>query len=1346
MTAGVRCFLSVFSLYFVLLAPAFGAEPWDAPFSSDTRAIQQSARAIPVGDDQPVAILLQEYLFKIDNAGRTTTTERLVFRIVKPDAVEGWATVEKAYAPWHQRRPEIRARVISETSEARWLDPRTIADAPAQEVDASIFSDQRVVRAPLPAVAVGAVVEWEVITRETAPILDAGVTRRIGVLDELGSQRFHLSIEAPRNINVQTAFGLVPTTAVRRQTMSQGNRIDVELGPLAARTNFQADLPFDVPDRPYVSFSTGRSWQEVAARYETIVERQLQSPALGRVMEGIDLTGPVKDVAARLTARLHSEVRYTGVEFGEAAIVPRTPAEVLERKYGDCKDKAALLVAMLRAAGLKAHLALLAAGVDTDIDPGLPGMGVFNHAIVYVADANTPLWIDATVPEARVGTLPILDQGRWALVASRESTMVVKTPESTSSENKVVTTVDLQLPDLGPANLNLTIEAEGAIEMALRQTLNGDDPGQLRATLEETAKTNFAAKSLGRFEAPARDDFRPYRLTFEAQQSRMGGTAEDDAAAVVQPQSVLEYIPLSLRLAVLLDGADAVQAREQDFYFSLPHHAEVRYRITVPRLFKPNQLPASEEIRVGDAVYSRTYTIADGVVEVVFGFDSGTRRKTAAEYEQLRAAVKQLATTPPAVVTFVSAAAEQLALGNTREAMELVRSDAASNLSSAGSHVRLSRLMVSVGAVESGIAAANKAVEIDPAFSPGWHALGFAYQHDSFGRYLRGDWNSAEAEHALREALRVDPENADAHLELAILLEHDAEGRRYSESSRMNDAITEYRALLNKSDTAQVRTNLVHALIRTGEHAQAREELNKLPETQNRTVLSAVIRALTGGAGSAALEVQTSFADNRTRAGVLMQASSTVGQLRRYDLAAELAAAAGRLSSEFSAGADVVRRARAWEETLAPATDPRLPVQKLFVEFLKPNFNVEFVKPLFSKRQDWTRPDDPLQAIMREVLQGRPQISAVGATTDLMTDLVLILMTLAVDGSDADGYAITLRGLPALTGAYVVLEDGEYRILGLSSNPTAIAEIVLEFLSQGDLRSARLWLDRVAKELRTGDGFSEDGPAARLLWSGVVEETRGRRQAELAAAAMLGKYAGSQRAVAILESALRTADRIERRQINLALCEAYETAGRWADLITAARRLIAEDLLAHSGFRFLSVALTKLQRWQDLQTEGAAWLRRYPDNAQGLQAMVAALAAAGNREEALSYLDRYASARFSVPDNVFELRYRAILGDVDEALLTAQEPNGRRNFNADYYYTMGMLHALLRRPADAQQFLVNGINADTAASLDATPWVLHAKILELYELPEAAIAQEKARSASRTSTLAEWSLSVELPR
>ena len=53
------------------------------------------------------------------------------------------------------------------------------------------------------------------------------------------------------------------------------------------------------------------------------------------------------EIPANLTRLLRAErVRYTGVEFGQAAIVPTEPREVISRHYGDCKDKATLLVAL----------------------------------------------------------------------------------------------------------------------------------------------------------------------------------------------------------------------------------------------------------------------------------------------------------------------------------------------------------------------------------------------------------------------------------------------------------------------------------------------------------------------------------------------------------------------------------------------------------------------------------------------------------------------------------------------------------------------------------------------------------------------------------------------------------------------------------------------------------------------------------------------------------------------------------------------------------------------------------------------------------------------------------------
>src|SRR5271166_548093 len=162
-------------------------------------------------------------------------------------------------------------------------------------------------------------------------------------------------------------------------------RITFDSGPMNALEEADRKLPSDVPAYPSVVFSTGISWQQVADEYGEIVDRQIASADLRPLVTKLTAGKNARDdKASAILQYLSREIRYTGVEFGNATVVPRSPAETLTRKYGDCKDKASLLVAMLRSAGIPAYLALLKADGEEDVFPDLPGMGMFNHAIVFV--------------------------------------------------------------------------------------------------------------------------------------------------------------------------------------------------------------------------------------------------------------------------------------------------------------------------------------------------------------------------------------------------------------------------------------------------------------------------------------------------------------------------------------------------------------------------------------------------------------------------------------------------------------------------------------------------------------------------------------------------------------------------------------------------------------------------------------------------------------------------------------------------------------------------------------------------------------------------------------------------
>jgi tetratricopeptide (TPR) repeat protein len=1346
-------------LFSLASGAARAAEPWDTPFASDTRAQIKAARDIPVPDDQGVVILLEQHKYVIDENGRTVFTIRKVYRILKEDAIEDWSSIEQEYQPWHQSKPELRARVITEDGAVHWLDPKTIGDSPSTEYDANIFSDRRVARAPLPAIKPGAVIEYEIIVRETSPLLDAGEVRRITINDGIPIQRFRLSIEAPSSVALKTIAGVIPESAIRRSSSGGKTQFECDWGPLAPRKKFEGNLPSDVPNFPYVAFSTGKSWQEIASRYETIVDQQIRTGDVNALLQGLDRTGSTLEIATRLAARLHKEIRYTGVEFGESEIVPHTPDETQKRKYGDCKDKASLLVAMLRAAGLRASVALLDAGFDTDANSELPGLGLFNHAIVFV-EAEPPLWIDATSAETRVGQLPSMDQGRLALVASKHTTSLVLTPESSSSDNVRTDTIEFLLSDFGPGELHETIQAQGSLETRMRQMYDGDDEKKVKESLERYLKRDYLAKSIGQFKVTKKDDFsESFHLLVEGREVKRALTEENDAVAVLSPSLVFQELPYTLTHK--MDGASEgkeEEIRKNDFVFNEPHVIELRYKIHPPAFFKVKDLPASRDLKLGTAAYTRKYqTNPDGTVDVLFRLDTGKRRLSPAEFTQLRLVLREVYAASPEVLTFVSEASEYVALGETRKAIKLV---SAGGSGQAGpSQVRLSRMLVTAGAVNSAIRVARKIVEQDPASQQGWQSLAWAYQHDHFGRLFRGDWNAAEAEKCYREALKLDPDDFMAKINLAILLQYDANGLMYGKGSRLDESVQLYREILKTMPNPGVQQNVAVALLYAGHYAEAKEEVTKLPDTELHYVLLAVLTALTDNSARAIIDSQTRIPDQRARVAILVGAGQTLGQLRQYDRALDLLKAAARLSNshELQAQLDFLARMKRYDQSLVPETDPLYPVQQVLLEIYSTEFNFDSLKAQFTKREDWAPLRESILKLRQRVQAWRAMMTSQGLGPESILDAALSTQDFAKSpgaenpGEETHGFRFSgsspVGPMPVM---YVVRESGKYRILGMSKNPEEVGRRVLNLLSEKDVKGAQWWLDKVVPDLQPDRSDGAGGPAARFLWSGVTPETRGPEAISLAAASLIGPHTGSEQAIQTLREARAKASvQLVKAQMDLALCESLERAGKWDELMATARRLAGIHLFEKDGFRFIVKAATAQERWKELQAEAAQRAKSARQDSEALEALIISAIHNGDEGAAAASFTQLAQLPYAGPEELeFEAWASMLSGKPDADVLAKLGKNSElpELSTPAFWYALGMLQAAMNKPEEAQRSLAKALEQEDWETLDAKPWALAGKIYQQYGLEEeAAEAIAKARASATSDESAKWALSIVLP-
>lgn len=1027
------------------------------------------------------------------------------------------------------------------------------------------------------------------------------------------------------------------------------------------------------------------------------------------------------------------------------------------------------------AVGLDAHLALLRAGEPSDIDPQLPGFGLFDHAIVFIG-GKQQLWIDATAENARIGTLPLEDQGKHALVIDASSMALVTTPESTAVDNRIIHRVDIQLKENGNGDIRETAEAYGSLELVMRSVFGGDDH-QLRAALERFAKNSFGAKTLGAFSVTHKGDFsQPFRVSIEARDSSAASTRLDQAIVRLSNALLFEELPYLLRASG--NQLAEEKSRQHDFVLREPYHAEVHFNISAPPGFKANQVPPSQTSRADGASYTAAVRrSSDGAIQIDYEFEIQKRRWTPTEFERLRAQMRKLSGGGVQLVVFSHTAADLVAVGKTADALRLAREDALQHPASALAQMRFAQLLMNSGAGAAAIEAAKKAVALDSHLSPAWLTLGYAYEHDSFGRLRAGDWNPVEAEKVLRKAIELDQSDLEPQMELAIVLEHNSAGERYSGGARLTESVTLYRQLLIKGPNPVIMQNLVVALMHLGRYREAQEELDSLAGQAAHPVFSIALTALTDSPDAAIIKSQNAPADEAVRAQQLAAAAITLAELREYNAAHPLLEAAQRIgyTQVFLQNVAQFTRCKRYEKVLLPDDDPQSVVQRFLVLAARTSSSREELAALLSKHADAPHWQARLQHVRAQLAFLHTVMRTTGGSSDAIADLILNYSKLQTAGADpaqsstpssnpplaakssrvtttyvravpvpsAPVYVVTMMGQvkTGLVMFFVVREDGHSRLLATGDGLESIGRIALDALAKGDLTRAQQWLDS-AKDRALPESTREDkGPAFRYLWAGTAPETRNAVWARAAAASLIGTYTGSPEAISILKQIFEhPAPYMDREDITFALCETLRKAQRWRELRDYSQTLLKSRSYQAPAFRFLGEALVALQQWADLAKAADARLATKTKEKAAYQFAAIAAMGRGDFNSAGKSLELARNAFYAsiAPEKILEAWNAILARKVSDDLFAGIDLNNQSNLMSEgpeYAYTFAYAQLLNGKPEECKRTLYSGLTADRpdAAGL---AWFVLAELMNSYSLPEAAAsAFEHARSLGATKDL-----------
>jgi tetratricopeptide (TPR) repeat protein len=531
----------------------------------------------------------------------------------------------------------------------------------------------------------------------------------------------------------------------------------------------QAEMPDDAPVRfqklPMMEATSFPDWASVAAvmaplyRTEGLIAAGSPLEAEVARIEKAAGADPAKRAALALQL-VQEEVRYQLMAMANGNYVPQKPAETWSIRYGDCKAKTLLLLALLHELGIEAEPVLVHSQLGDLVPARLPSVGAFDHVLVRASIGGESLWLDGTATGARLADLRDTPPFRHALPVRDKGAELMAIPARPNARPDMAGVVEID----NSAGLNLPALFQGTV------TVRGQMADMLKAAVAQGSPEDIemaaeqAIAGLGLNE-PA---LVSHKVTFDAAEA----VAKVEASGLAYPAWKRENERLGLDLgerAAVPFAPDRARPAWRDIPFvgGHPSHFSLRQRLRLPAGGEGFALDGEEalEQQVGSTRVEQKAALAEGWLAIEARLATSGAEVPASDIAEARKRAAQVQ------ARLLRALAPKTAPGRWQE-VETAR--------------RENRLAPILAAFDARVAAEPK--EAQPYLERAWYhdrvfdrrkavddlnrALAIEPKAETLLEraelhYILGDVAKAAAD--AEEALRIDPSSEDALASLAQL-------------------------------------------------------------------------------------------------------------------------------------------------------------------------------------------------------------------------------------------------------------------------------------------------------------------------------------------------------------------------------------------------------------------------------------------------------------------------------------------------------------------------------------------------------------------------------------------------
>jgi transglutaminase-like putative cysteine protease len=600
-------------------------------FAEDTLTLLPPAAKAPAdAAGSGAVVLLDRRVVRVHRNGLSRTFAQRIVQVITERGAEDNKEFAVHYTPGREEVDIRQARVFRRNArgEITTLEATDRSDEDLSEPWYGLYYDNRAEVVRFEGLRPGDTVEIQYLVDDVGS--DNQMADYFGDLQFIGEtipkRRWDYTLIAPVSRPIHANGPRLPRLE-RQVTVEGSDRVYRFAAKDIAKIDAEPAMPGVGEISPYLHVSTYASWQDVGAWYWRLVEESLTADdevrkiARGLVKRGMSDADRVRAVYDFVV----TGTRYVGLEFGIHGYKPYKVTQVLARRFGDCKDKAALMVSLLREVGVPAEMVLVRTRRGGHLDTEPASLAVFDHAIVYIPKLDR--YLDGTAEFAGPTELPAQDQGVVVLRVGPRGSVMTQTPVLPSSDNRVERRWQVALEASGDGRVEEDLIIRGQAAPNWREHYQTE--GQRKERYGRVWSGRFPGAKLDNVAMPGIGDRgAPVTVRAEVTVPRLARASAGGA---------LE-LPVTGRDADFVRTYARLSARRQELVLGYPwqHDEELSYRLPTGWRLAASTPPARRVVESPFGRFTIEVEIDGSVVRIRSSLNVTRARIPADEYARFR--------------------------------------------------------------------------------------------------------------------------------------------------------------------------------------------------------------------------------------------------------------------------------------------------------------------------------------------------------------------------------------------------------------------------------------------------------------------------------------------------------------------------------------------------------------------------------------------------------------------------------------------------------------------------------------------------------------------------------------